>query len=240
MKEGTNNGRITVAQLLTGARADDGLTRPEAARLSGVPERYIAFLEGGSPDGVSADVFTRNKLVEYSRFLGFDPEAMVAAYRNENRSRSIGETESPRRPRRHPLRGISSFRLLATSNVIRTSLACLAVVAIGIFFAFKSYRMVAPPKLVLTFPAQDGLVVTDKTLTVQGRTEREALLLINGKLVATDDDGNFSDRMDLKDGLNVVTVTSARKHGKSTELTRRVVVDPKKRPTATLNPTTER
>ena len=234
-----NNGNVRVAQILIGARTDEGLTRSEAATKSGVPERYIAFFEGDPKSGVTADVFARNKLAEYCRFLRFDPKTMVAAYRSESQFLPSVPVEFSPRMRRHPLTHIPTAKLLVTPNVIRTSLIALAVFGVGLFFAVRTYHMVAPPMLTLASP-QDGLVIHDKMLTIEGRTEREVQLLVNGKLVTIDGSGNFTDQMDLRDGLNVITVTAARRHGKSTELTRRVVVDPRDRTTAALDGASER
>jgi hypothetical protein len=93
--------------------------------------------------------------------------------------------------------------------------------------------MMAPPSITLTAPS-DGLVTTDKTLTVQGRTEREVTLLVNGEPVHIDSEGNFSDDLDLRDGLNVIRVVAIRKHGQEAEIVRRVIVNPSERPTASL------
>src|SRR3989339_2018424 len=114
MEKRQNSGNVRVAQMLIGARADESLTRSEAAAGSGVPERYIAFFEGDQKSDVTADVFARNKLAEYCRFLRFDPEAMVAAYRNERQSLPSIPVEFSPRLRRHPLTHIPTAKLLVS------------------------------------------------------------------------------------------------------------------------------
>jgi len=68
MEKKKNNGNVRVAQILSGARADEGLTRSEAAAKSGVPERYIAFFEGDLKSGVTADVLLETSWLNTATF----------------------------------------------------------------------------------------------------------------------------------------------------------------------------
>jgi hypothetical protein len=107
----------------------------------------------------------------------------------------------------------------------------LVVLGLGVYFALEIKKIIAPPQISLAAP-QDGLVTTERSLVIEGRTEREVSLRINGKPVSPDGNGNFRDTLELQEGLNLITVVGAKKHSKEMAVTRRIIVMPKQRPTA--------
>jgi len=229
--------KITLAEELTEIRDNSGRSRAEMARLSGVAENFIAFFEGEAPKGVAADIYARNRLRDYCKFLGLDAEKTTNRYRLEREVRRvIASPAGARSNRRHPLTAVPSSRLLVTPKIIKAALMLLAAAGLGAYFIFAAQQMMSPPQVVVSSP-EDGLVTHDKTLVVEGHTEREVGLLINGKPVNIDSEGNFNDRLDLHDGLNVIEVVATKKHGKETKVTRRIIVEPRERPTAVLERT---
>jgi len=224
----------TVAEALIEVRTSLGLSRAEAARNSGVPKKYIEFLEGDKTDGITADIYAHHKLRVYSRYLNLDEKKVLSAYRKENtKPEAPIETRHASRWRKHPLKHIPTSRLIVAPNIIRTAIVVAIAIGIGMFFVVRTQRMMAPPNVNLVSPP-DGLVTVEKSLTVMGRTEREVTLLVNGKPVYIDTSGNFTDQLVLREGLNVIRVVAIRKHGQETEVTRRVIVKPADRPTASL------
>ncbi len=224
----------TVAEALIEVRQSLGLSQAEAARNSGVPKKYIQFLEGESMDSITADIYTHHKLRAYSRYLNLDEKKVLSAYRKENAMpETTVETRHATRWRKHPLKHIPTTRLIVTPRVIRTAIVITIAIGIGMFFVVRTQRMMAPPSINLVSPP-DGLVTMEKSLTVMGRTEREVTLLVNGKPVYIDASGNFIDQLVLREGLNVIRVVAVRKHGQEAEITRRVIVKPTDRPTASL------
>ncbi len=227
--------RESVSVDLIQAREALGLSREEAARCAGIDAKYVEFFEGEAPKTVTADIYARNRMRDYCKFLGIDAEDATNRYRMEREVKKAVPAYSPvMSSRRHPLTAVPSSRLLVTPKIIKGVLLLLAAAGLGSYFLIAAQRLVAPPSVTIISP-QDGLVTQERTLVVEGQTEREVSLLINGKPVNIDSDGNFNDRLDLHDGLNVIEVVAAKKHGKETKVTRRIIVEPRERPTAILN-----
>ena len=59
---------------------------------------------------------------------------------------------------------------------------------------------------------------------IEGETEKETKLTVNGKDVMVNEAGRFSTEIDLNDGVNTIAVSVTKKHGKTTTITRHVVV----------------
>lgn len=232
MTTGDSTERRSAVEDLIEAREASGLSREDAARLSGIDVRYIEFFEGEAPKNVVADIYTRNRMRDYCRFLGVDTETATNRYRLEREVRKVVPGRcSGFSSRKHPLKAVPASRLLVTPKLIKTVLSLMVAASIGAYFMVSAHRLFEPPFVTVSAP-EDGLVTKEKSLVVEGRTEREASVLINGKPVGIDSEGNFSDRLDLQDGLNVIEVVAAKKHGKEAKVTRRIIVEPRERPTA--------
>jgi hypothetical protein len=118
--------------------------------------------------------------------------------------------------------------MVVTPKIIQSAMLGLAVVGFAVYFGIQITKIITPPEITLASP-QDGLVTEDRSLVIEGRTDSEVLLHINGKLVSPDADGKFKDTLDLQEGLNIITVTGAKKHSKEMSVTRRIIVMPKAR-----------
>jgi hypothetical protein len=75
------------------------------------------------------------------------------------------------------------------------------------------------PKLSLDLP---GDVVSTPTLTIKGKTEPGADVLVNGKAVKVEDDGTFEETVDLEEGTNLITVVAIDDAGNEVKVTRAI------------------
>ncbi len=213
----------SVGELLRHAREERGVTREALASRTKIPERYVAFFEDGAHDRVADDVYTKIYLKAYAKFVGFDSEALVELFRKE-RERIAGAARRPIRPA-HPTPGVATGDLVVTPKLIHAALLGLLVVAFAGYFVVELAKIFTPPSIALASP-QDGLVTADASVAVEGKTEPEVTLHINGKEVSPDGNGDFKDTIELQTGLNLITVSGAKKHGKEMTVTRRVIVQP--------------
>ncbi len=238
----------SVAALLKQAREESGLSRPAVAVRSKIPERYIAMFEDDvQGHNMPEDVYAKIYLKAYGKFLGFDANTLVDLYKKERARVAPAAPQERRAPartssssgstRRHPTKSIPTSQMVVTPKIIQSALLGLAVVGFAAYFGIQVKKLIAPPDIALVSP-QDGLVTEDRSLIVEGRTDSEVLLHINGKQVSPDADGKFKDTLDLQEGLNIITVTGAKKHSKEMSVTRRIIVMPKSRPAALTPPGT--
>jgi len=225
----------SVAALLKQARLESGLSRASVAVRSKIPERYIALFEEDVNGQMPEDVYAKIYLKAYGKFLGFDANTLVDLYKKEKaRTAPAPERRAPTRSsssssvRRHPTKSIPTSQMVVTPKIIQSAMLGLAVLGFAVYFGVQIKKIIAPPEITLASP-QDGLVTEERSLIVEGRTDSEVLLQINGKQISPDADGKFKDTLDLQEGLNIITVTGAKKHSKEMSVTRRIIVMPKER-----------
>lgn len=219
----------SVGVTLRDIREERHLSLESAAMKTKIPLWYLAALESGDHGTVNDDVYGRIWFKAYCAYLGLDSGRAYAAYRNERQryATHLRKNEAAR----HPKTAVSAKQVLDMPKMLRTAALVAVVLGVAVYFAGSVKRIVAAPAITLSSP-QEGLVTTQRALSVEGSTEREVMLTVNGKRVATDDDGNFADLVTLREGLNQIVVTGVKKHSKEMSVTRNVIVEPVERPTA--------
>ncbi len=120
-------------------------------------------------------------------------------YRRTNPNKKI--EQAPVLKQRKNTRG--KFRF-TPKLIITTILILFGVLVIG-YILFQIYKFQSPPKLEITQPKQEESV-TEETVIVEGKTEKEVTIEINGVVTELDEEGNFSQEHKLTEGVNIITI----------------------------------
>lgn len=218
----------TVGALLYDTRTSLSVDRHDVSLKTKIPERYVRGLENGAYEDIPDDVYTKIYLKAYCAYLGLDAGSILARYREE---RSVAESINVNGRRKHPTTSIPATQLMIAPKIIRGVIFGLLVLGLAAYFATQVKKIVTPPEVTLASP-KDGLMTIERSVAVEGWTEHEVTLRINGKQVPTDDNGNFRDIIDLQDGVNEITLVAAKKYSKPMTVTRRIIVEQAENPTA--------
>lgn len=84
----SNEGRVTAVTLgetLAARRGERGLTIEQAASATRIRAHYLGALESDELERLAAPVYAKGHLRTYARFLGLDPEPLVAMLKPEAR-----------------------------------------------------------------------------------------------------------------------------------------------------------
>src|ERR1700693_3558179 len=92
---------MTLGEVLAAKRGERGLTIEQAAAATRIRAHYLSALESNEMERLAAPVYANGPLRPYARFLGLDPDPLVAmlnpAPRDPRRLLSIGNiTARPR------------------------------------------------------------------------------------------------------------------------------------------------
>ncbi len=213
---------LNLGQQLSECRQAAGLDLAEVSRQINVSVRYLAAIENGQYDELPGEVYAKNFLRTYAKFLGRDCADCWQQYQSEHklfRKTKIDQSADFSKP----VKRISKFHLLVTPRIIRTILVLLLVVVCLGYLGFKVKAIVTPPQLVVTQPA-DNLVTEEKFIEIVGQVEPQATLAINGQQVLIDQDSRFAETIDLQPGVNIIEITAEKRHGKQTKIYRQVVL----------------
>ena len=118
---------------------------------------------------------------------------------------------------------IKSCDLWSYPQIIRNSLVTLVIIVAVVYIVFSLKNIFAPPKLLIISPASD-VVTSQKQLSLTGQTEEEVQLEINGEPLPNDRTGYFNQLINLRLGINNLSVTAIKKYGGRTTVVRQVMV----------------
>ncbi|MCA1588036.1 MAG: helix-turn-helix domain-containing protein [Chloroflexi bacterium] len=221
-------GRQHLGEMLRSARESRGLDRARIERDTRIRERYLSALERGAYDELPGDVYARGFLRTYARYLGLDPDAMVAVYRIEIRA-PVGERVATG-GRRRPMEGPRPRAFALAPGVVGAAVLTVMVGALVAYLAYQLITFARTPELRVLEPAGDVSAHQESSMVIRGVTAPNARVSVSGLAenpsVVADDEGRFSVRVELLPGSNLVTLSALdpRTTRQSPEVTRRIEV----------------
>ncbi|MBI3956452.1 MAG: helix-turn-helix domain-containing protein [Candidatus Kerfeldbacteria bacterium] len=198
------------------AREESGMSVETLALQTGIPCKYLAALESSRYDELPGDVYVKNFLRICGGMFHFNNERVLEMYDQERRIAGSRAVPAPPTALPNP-RVINAPRLLRNAGLV------LGVAALLLYLGLKVQGILEPPALTVAAPAAD-LETTERTLTIEGSTEPESSVRINGQEAFLGTDGRFSERIDLQLGLNVIKITSQKERSREQTAYRRVIV----------------
>ncbi len=173
----------------------------------------------GRLDKLPAGVYGKNFLREYASWLQLN----IKNYKNLfSETTPGGKKEKQNFIFSQAIPRITNF--LAVPRIIKNILIIIAVIICIAYLGFRLQQIISPPILTITNPA-DNITATDNIILVQGFTEPEAEIKINGETVLADAAGNFSKPINLKNGLNTITITAKKKYSREHKINRNIIVN---------------
>ena len=99
------------------------------------------------------------------------------------------------------------------------------ILALISFFSYAIWQIrgvLRPPTLVVYSPPE-GFVTASLGVIVEGYTDKETRVTVNGQEIMVGENGRFSTNIDLSKGINTINIVANKKHGKTTIITRNII-----------------
>ncbi|MFH1286707.1 MAG: helix-turn-helix domain-containing protein [Candidatus Magasanikbacteria bacterium] len=205
-----------VSERLKQARKDAGISLYTIAGRTKLDRRYIEAIEDGQFDELpDAKVYRKNFIKRYLRAIGVDPKPYIAQFLTEEHSgeESIG----------FPTKVISQVRFSNLPFVMKYLGVTLVVAMFLSYLGFQVQNILEPPTLAIQSP-RNGFVTAEGNITVKGKTNPEVRVQVNGKEITSNHVGEFEQNIDLSPGINELSISAIKKHGKTTTETRYVIL----------------
>ncbi len=207
---------VRLGQLLQEARLKAGLTFFSLEQKTRIAEKYLQAIEENNFSILPpARAYRLAYIREFANAVNYNSEKAAYQFINEN---GLGDIQVA-----HPQSGIKKLQTHLTSWLVRS------ILIIGIIIIFVGYLgwqvkgVLTPPALNIYTPIE-GSIVSQNEIFVAGDTEKETHLTINGQEIRVDERGKFNTSLNLSTGVNTITITATKKHGKTITITRHVVV----------------
>lgn len=161
-----------------------------------------------------AEVYQKNYLKRYVEALGIDPIPFLEQY-------LVEEKVDNKKPR-YSFKKFTGQYWQWVPTMLRFGLIAILLLAIVFYLGLQVKRIIEPPRLLIYYPP-DGLIVDRPTVFIQGETNSEVEVFINGQKIMTNENGVFKEEINLSAGVNTINILAQKKHGKTTSETRYVV-----------------
>jgi cytoskeletal protein RodZ len=206
-----------VAETVRETRLEKNISLKEAVKATGIRQKYLEAIEQAQWYKLPAGVYGKNFLREYAIFLGLRSGELVALYeKNQVLSSNIKKDLFSKQ--------VVNFRyFLSIPKLAKSILIIFIAVICFSYLIFSVKSIVTPPSLSLSSP-NDNMITEKKTVDFIGNSEPEAEIQINGNTILSDSSGFFSKKIDLKDGINTITIIAKKKYGSETVIKRQILV----------------
>lgn len=178
--------------------------------------KYLERLEDGDYDSLPADVYVKGFLKNYAEFLGVDEKPFIRLFEKEKGIRKNLEKGKGEKEEKIKSLNMSSFTF--TPKKIITAISILTVAIIVFFIYREAGTFNSAPRLVIISPEANS-ETNEKSIIVEGITEKDAKLYINDQAVTIDDEGKFQENITIQPGANTVSLKAVNKFDKETKET---------------------
>ncbi|PIV52162.1 hypothetical protein CO115_01275 [Candidatus Falkowbacteria bacterium CG_4_9_14_3_um_filter_36_9] len=207
----------TVAEQLRCGRQAKKLKLKEAADRLNINYKYLEAMERGNFNELPAGIYKKNFLREYAIFLGLDYKNLLRIFNKEL-------VDEPNIKKSLFSRQIAQTRyFLKIPSIIKSVIIILVVIACFIYLGGAVIKIITPPKLSIISP-DDNIIINNKIINVIGITDAETQIIINDEIVLSDNQGNFSKIINLKEGINIIKVTAKKKYGRESTAERKILI----------------
>lgn len=208
-----------LGEKLAKKRISLGLDPRDIEKAIRIRAKHIEAIENGRYDSLPPDVYVRGFVRNYANYLKLDPEKVIKLYERE---RGLIEKARKAKTGAPVVKPLETPKVVITPKTITIGSIVLGALIIVFYIGWQVFILTAPPKLVVTNP-KDNVNIEGNSVSVEGKTDTGATLLINDVEVGIDEDGSFSENINLQSGVNIIRVRAQNKMGKYTEVKETVV-----------------
>jgi cytoskeletal protein RodZ len=208
----------TLGERLRQVRDEQHRALDDASRSTGVAVKYLKAIEDGRYADLPGPVYAKHFVRQYASYLNVRAETVLELFEREY---AIAQKIKPT-PYLHPFPA-PRLRAMITPRGIRWLVILLLAVVLLVYLGLEVRRFTTPPTLTITTPPIQ-MTTAEHAVPLQGTTEPETTVMINGKIAMVDQSGQFGETLDLRDGINIIVIRAEKKRGGSTTLTRTILV----------------
>ena len=210
----------TVGSMLQEARLQKGLTPQDVERVIKIREKYILALEADNFAALPSPSYAKGFVRNYAEYLGLPTDAIMAFFRRQmtDVSKASLLPQGVSEP-------ISASWLHLTPGRFVALLISVLLVVFFFYLGNQYFRIGKAPPLTVVSPTNQEIVSSSR-IAVEGQSDRDATVTINGISTIVRDDGKFYEQVAVEPGVNKITVTATSRFGKTTTVTKEVGYQP--------------
>lgn len=196
------------------ARTKKKLSLSKVSRILNIKEQYLIALEEEDYNKLPINLYAKNYLKDYAKFLDLDAEKLI-------KKSPFNTTEAEKNPFSKKI--MSTFKFLIVPKIIRNAVLFLLVISLFFYLGYYFLKSKERPELLIYQPKED-IITANRQIILEGKSDAEAEIRINGELILADENGYFSETIYLKLGLNEIKVSAKKKYSQKNIIERKIIV----------------
>lgn len=189
----------------------------DLAKQTKISKKHLQALEECRFSDIPyAVIYQKNFIKRYAQVLNLPVEDLLNQF-------IIEEVHAAKVKKEKICKEIKKNRFHSLPSFLRIAIVAITIFSLVGYLGWQVRSILKPPELVLYSP-KNGLVTTDYKLLVHGQTNQETQIYVNGKEIANTTDGQFKEIINLAFGINTITISAKKKHGKSASIIRHVTL----------------
>jgi hypothetical protein len=100
--------------------------------------------------------------------------------------------------------------------IIKTLVICVFVLLIAGYGIFQAQKIIKGPQIAIQFPI-NGQTVTESDIDIEGIAKNISAITLNDRTIYIDESGNFSEKLMLYPGYNIIKLQAEDKFGATVE-----------------------
>lgn len=201
---------------LSQARCQKNLSLNDVAKKINIRPEYLNALEEERFEKLPAGLYGKNFIKEYASFLGLNTSDILKDWDEQVLSGSPDDPFSRKILAKH--------KFIIFPKLIRNLLIVGSIAICFLYLIFYFKKIVLPPSLIITQPVSN-LAIKGSNILIAGETEAEAEVRINGEIVLNNNNGLFSQTINLKKGLNNIVIKAKKKYSQEETISRQILVE---------------
>jgi len=197
-------------------RQTKNLKIEEVSRATKIRPEYLVALEEERWDLLPSGLYGKNFLKRYAIFLDLNPDEFIKNFSNQYKD--YNEPDDP-----FSQKVVKPHKFLVFPKIARNIIIAFLIFICFLYLIFYFRNIVSTPPLTIIQPNQN-LLTTSTSITIIGRTDPQASISLNQENIINDDKGYFSKKVNLKKGLNVLTVQAQKKHSRARTVSLKILV----------------
>ena len=205
---------LSVGEILRTEREKKGLTLIQVEKEIRVRQKFLRAIEENNWTGFTSKIYITGVITNYARYLGLDPQKMVAFFR-----RDYEKTDDVKFKK-----NLSRSYLNPETKKFAFGGIAILVLLFVMYFGYQLTLYLAPPSVILLTPKGDVFRSTEK-ITITGKTEKDATATVMGDRLFLNKDGIFTYDLPLRKGKNYFSVEVTGANGKKTSLQKTYILE---------------
>ena len=203
------------------AREKAGMSLSELSQKTKINKQHLISIEECRfKDIPHATIYQKNFIKHYALALGLPEKEILTQFIVEE---TDGQTPFGSAQNKEKNKKIKTTRLSNFPYFFKLASITILILSLVGYISWQIRYTINPPQLTLYSP-QNGFVTSQNEITVRGKTNKETQVSVNGKTITSDKEGQFTETVNLSLGINTITVSAKKKHGKSATVVRHVTL----------------